>query len=156
MLAAFIKRRQFCSVSWLVWNISTTIKCFAMKFAADIKVPMRTNPTDIGDSLTFPRAPQAGQSFHWNMSTSSWWIDTNIQTTLSDVTADLLNFPSVPDQVKIFTLSSTVVYDQVQNSSYWKPDLFFTCLYVYIVGLHFAHTPRKKKFPRMNWALTSS
>lgn len=115
VLAALIKRWQFCSVNWSVWNISTTSKCFAMKFAADIQVPMRTNPSDIGGSLTFPLAPQAGQSFHWNISTSTWWIGTNIQDDPEWWHCRSLKFSFSARSGQNFTLSSTAVYAQAQN-----------------------------------------
>ncbi len=48
----------------LVWNISTTIGSIEIRFGTDIHGAQMVNPHDVGDPLTCPLMPPAGQSFH--------------------------------------------------------------------------------------------
>ncbi len=69
------------SVCWLVhhfgpdWNISTTIRWYAMKFCGDIYCPQSTNTTNIGDPLSLTQDWPAGQSFHLSSEISQHLLD---------------------------------------------------------------------------------
>lgn len=52
-------------VSWLVWNISQLLD--GLKFWTDTHGPQRSNPNNVGDCLTFPLVPPAGQNIHFSL-----------------------------------------------------------------------------------------
>ncbi len=57
-------------------NMSTIIGWIVMKFQTNTQAPLKMNPTDFGDHLTFPLAPPAGQNLSFSVKyLKNYWMD---------------------------------------------------------------------------------